>query len=174
MRLLRLQNHHMKRHVKQVHEGKCYKCNICGAIVKNLSQHMISIHEIKKRIKNPIVIDEGCGSSNQKKTTSDDQPQTNSPMPNDIQILLGLSPSLLKQQMETGSPTSDSNPTSNNNPTADGSQKPEGHFIVLNVEHIKMWKDILEKYVNYPCICDKDDISNVTKEMSDVLKLIKY
>ena len=65
--------------------------------------------------------------------------------------------------------------TSNNDPTAGaGSQKPEGHFIVLNVEHIKMWKDILEKYVNYPCICDKDDVSNVTKEMADVLKLIKY
>ena len=119
-----------------------------GHIVKNLSQHMISIHKIKKRIKNPIVIDEGCRSSNQKKTTSDDQPQSNSPMPNDIQILLGLSPSLMDQRIKTGSPTSNSNPTSNNDPTTDaGSQKPEGHFIVLNVEHIKMWKDILEKYV---------------------------
>ena len=96
----------MKCHIKQVHEGKCYECNICGAFVKNLSQHMINICKIKKRIKNLIVIDEGCGSNNQKKTTSDDQPQSNSSMPNDIQILLGLSPS----------PTSNNNPTSNNDP----------------------------------------------------------
>ena len=79
----------MERHINQVHEGKCYECYLCSAIVRYFSQHMISIHDVKgKKYKYPKVVDQGCTKKSSILSSSAGNQSLPSSIPEDLMDIL--------------------------------------------------------------------------------------